>query len=497
MSVVAQSPTTGAFVVGQAGSGTLTVQSGGSLSTVSLTSGAGQASSTRLMGPNASVATSSMTLLANSTFISEITSGIFTPIAVAGDATLGGTYRVEFSGGYMPTVGTSWSIMDAATLNGNFAAIDLSATGSLPAGQQLIVTNVPGGLGRLLQLRVEQVLTLNVDRTTKEVTMTNVVGGQQIAIDGYTVASNAGSLKFANWNSLYDQSVPNWIEANGSDTRLSELMTSGTTTVNGGGLHTIGMVYSPANVPFGTPVEDLTFQYEKSDGSVITAPVKYTGGVKQFNNLVLEIDAAGNGQILNDSPSSVNIEGYTITSSDGSLLFANGQWNSFSDQAAAGGNWLEANPSAGRISEFKSGGASTFNTTNGLSIGHIFNFGGNQSGIGFEFLIAGQSDPFPGAVVFRNFSSITPIGSGGSMPGDFNNDQKVNAADYVLWRKNPGAFGGPEGYTAWRANFGSAPGSGSSLGGVAAVPEPASAWLAIGAVIAIVRSSSRVRRSVR
>jgi hypothetical protein len=39
------------------------------------------------------------------------------------------------------------------------------------------------------------------------------------------------------------------------------------------------------------------------------------------------------------------------------------------------------------------------------------------------------------------------------VPGDFNSDGTVDAADYVVWRKNDGK---PAGYDAWRANFGAA-----------------------------------------
>jgi len=68
------------------------------------------------------------------------------------------------------------------------------------------------------------------------------------------------------------------------------------------------------------------------------------------------------------------------------------------------------------------------------------------------------------------------------LTGDYNGDGKVDAADYVMWRKNPGNFGGdPAGYTAWRNSFG-LPGSGAGLGG-AAVPEPSTlAILALGLV---------------
>ena len=79
-----------------------------------------------------------------------------------------------------------------------------------------------------------------------------------------------------------------------------------------------------------------------------------------------------------------------------------------------------------------------------------------------------------------------------AVPGDYNNNGKVDAADYVQWRnggplQNEVATVGivtPEDYTEWRSRFGNPPGSGL---GNAAVPEPATAMLlmmvAAGAVI--------------
>lgn len=54
-----------------------------------------------------------------------------------------------------------------------------------------------------------------------------------------------------------------------------------------------------------------------------------------------------------------------------------------------------------------------------------------------------------GAVTTNIISTFTGV------PGDYNSDGTTNAADYVLWRNNPTAFGGAtQGYTVWRANFG-------------------------------------------
>ena len=45
-----------------------------------------------------------------------------------------------------------------------------------------------------------------------------------------------------------------------------------------------------------------------------------------------------------------------------------------------------------------------------------------------------------------------------TLPGDFNHDGTVDAADYIVWRKTDGT---PAGYNTWRANFGQPAGSGS------------------------------------
>jgi hypothetical protein len=76
----------------------------------------------------------------------------------------------------------------------------------------------------------------------------------------------------------------------------------------------------------------------------------------------------------------------------------------------------------------------------------------------------------------------------GMLPGDYNGDGKVNAADYVVWRKYSGTtttlFNDPHGgtigalqFNTWRQNFGQTAGSGSSSD--TTVPEPASLLLLV------------------
>ena len=79
-----------------------------------------------------------------------------------------------------------------------------------------------------------------------------------------------------------------------------------------------------------------------------------------------------------------------------------------------------------------------------------------------------------------------------TLPGDYNQNGTVDAADYVVWRKNPDAFGGdPAGYDTWRSHFGQSAGSGSALN--ATVPEPATTWLfLIGMLVILSRRSATV-----
>jgi hypothetical protein len=88
------------------------------------------------------------------------------------------------------------------------------------------------------------------------------------------------------------------------------------------------------------------------------------------------------------------------------------------------------------------------------------------------------------------------------VPGDYNGNGAVDAADYVAWRNggplqnesaSPGTVDNAD-YTFWRSRFGATSGSGSSLS-AAAVPEPTTLlMLLVGGFCALlVRGDSRAR----
>jgi hypothetical protein len=101
----------------------------------------------------------------------------------------------------------------------------------------------------------------------------------------------------------------------------------------------------------------------------------------------------------------------------------------------------------------------THNAANGGVAARTFNF----NTVGMQF--GATASNAPDAAVFFDVNISV------SLPGDFNFDGSVDAADYVVWRKTDGSQAG---YNLWRANFGRvASGSGTAESSAAAVPEPA------------------------
>jgi hypothetical protein len=84
------------------------------------------------------------------------------------------------------------------------------------------------------------------------------------------------------------------------------------------------------------------------------------------------------------------------------------------------------------------------------------------------------------------------------IPGDFNSDGVVNAADYTAWRKGLGTTYTPSDYSVWRAHFGQTTGSSSGGTVAASVPEPESIILLVisfllAATLAATRQLARPR----
>jgi hypothetical protein len=98
--------------------------------------------------------------------------------------------------------------------------------------------------------------------------------------------------------------------------------------------------------------------------------------------------------------------------------------------------------------------------------------------------IEGLADQYPNIRIFAAAEGLT---------GDYNNDGKVDAADYVVWRKTE--IGGQQGYDDWRDHYGAMNGSGSRGQGVGAtVPEPTCSGLLTALGFAMVWAVGRRRQ---
>jgi hypothetical protein len=173
---------------------------------------------------------------------------------------------------------------------------------------------------------------------------------------------------------------------------------------------------------------------------------------------------------------------YEISSESGSLN--PGSWNSFEEQnldplgTGPGQHWDELAASDSQLAESFLLGSSVFDENRTISLGNVFEIGGTQD---LEFIaVTSDLEDIPVEVSFVNAPPL--------LPGDYNEDGSVNAADYVVWRKTNGS---PEGYNTWRTNFGrTTPGSGADVGNHTAVPEP-NAVLLLGFLAALRRLGQR------
>jgi hypothetical protein len=391
---------------------------------------------------------------------------------------------IQFDPGVTATLGSTWNLINASSVSGAFASVGISNAPQLPINQGYTLRTQSGGLGKLVQLDVEEQLVLNVDRATHVVSISNP-GTSSIAIDGFSVHSTAlNELNPANF-------IPfggTWQTANSATDRISQVNPSSSQTLGIGSTTSLGTIFAPPTpAAFGT-TDDLTFQYTQPDASggiTKTANVNYIGSTG-VNNLVLRVDpATGATQLRNTSTFTENIDAYTISSPLGSL--DTGQWSSLDDQNAAGGDWQEADISTSRLSELKYAGGTTLASDQFYNLGNAYNKVLNKKDLVFQYLLQGESVARTGVVVYETISA--------AISGDYDGNGIVNAADYVLWRKSPGSFGGAGGYTTWRSHFGATSGSGSGLG-MQAVPEPGSfalLSLAAGMVFAMVLGRRRVQ----
>jgi PEP-CTERM motif len=266
----------------------------------------------------------------------------------------------------------------------------------------------------------------------------NVLNGGRI--------ENDGKMIFGDLDYFASQGGSN----NGHSDRIEVAM-----TINGGTLDLTGGGYP--DYPFGLISGELIFGYEWLEGTSRSKEEKYS------------INFTGPGSITVDPHFDVNAGQYL------------------------GGIYVPVQDSSGTYSA--GGGAPDLFTPIGYE--DLWDLGilqangeSGMTGATFSTYFTTTGDKF------HEDYTLTSLLAPPGLPGDYNNDGKVDAADYVLWRtggalQNEVATIGsntPEDYTEWRARFGNSAGSGAGLGS-SAVPEPATTALlaAIGFIAVMLR----------
>jgi hypothetical protein len=497
-------PPTGAGVSGQLnvglnGTGTLQVLPGGTLTATGLLLAGPAASSVAIGGagagtatvtingfvtlnrttrvyPNAAFSTTSpsgsLFLQAAGNYIVENTPSGYATANISASTFLSGKLSMQFTG-VTPTAASTWNLFETSALNGQFNSIEFSQNIPLGPGQKWVVDPVPAGPGRLFaQLRARQHLVLTVDRDTGAVAIANP-GGGSLSLDGYTVRSTGGFLTPGMWNSLDDQNAlgGDWLEAASNAQRVTELKPSDDALMTSGASRSLGSLFDVTPPVFGVPTEDIAFDYTTSDGQTYQGIVQYLGAV-QPNNLLLTVNpATGQAQLKNTSSFTVSIDSYSVLSASGALNETG--WNSLDEQNAAGGNWLEAESNANRLTEVQASGVTTLAPDATLNLGALFTTSGAQD-LTFEFLLDGAITPMQGVVQFASLA----------IPGDFDDNGTVNGVDLAQWRGDFGVNGESDAdgdgdsdgqdFLIWQRHFGMS----SATPVASAIPEPATAALA-------------------
>jgi hypothetical protein len=500
--------TNGVVAVGVGGTGTLNVNGTGSLAAAGLTI-AGQAASQATFSGNAAVAISGTTTVSrnlritgpnvnfNSTGGATFqTGGVLTheitnaanhsPVKSAGNVALGGTLAVQFNG-VTPAVNNAWNLVDAASISGNFAngaiggTIQVTGAAAPALGSAYRLRQTAGGTnGQLLQVALETMLVLRVNRDTGELSIRNPLGAAVTQLDGYTISSPSVGSLLTSYKGISGAPAGNagWEKAPGNSVNgLAEFKPTGSFNVSAAGTTvSLGNGFSKTAVAskgLGVNGEDLLFSYHATGGAVVSGQIEYVG-TPFLNNIALIVNTTtGLASLKNDSLTSLSLDGYSILSSTGALNGAT--WTSLADRPGTYPNWQESPATTGALSETNPAAPLAIPAGSSISLGNIGNFATQaaKDGLSMKFILGNEA-------TFR-FATVS-FTSGTGPAGDFDGNGVVNGADFLVWQRgaspNPLSAGD---LAIWKANFGSS----AAVGAAAAVPEPAAATLAVLASIGI------------
>lgn len=367
------------------------------------------------------------------------------------NATLVLTGVISGSGGFTRGGNGMITLANANTFSGNTNAGDV-------------------GAGRVLKLKNE----LAVQNST----VVTALGAADIHFDGevvgnaFTLGGLAGDQNIALTDTFAVPVTVSIGNNNSSTTYSGNLSGAGSIKKIGTG----SLALNGENTHTGTTTVDagtLLVNGTHTGGGAYSVKSGATLGGTGFIHAAVDVESGG-----------AVAPGASIESLDiDSLTLASGTQLNFELGAPSMSDLINVTVADGFIAN---GGTFNFTNAGGLATGTytLIDYAGTLGGA-FGNLGLGMTQPSGFSFMLVDNAGNTSIDlqvTATSLPGDFNGDGDVDAADYVLWRKNPGSFL-PATYNTWRANFGNSSGSGTGLG-EAPVPEPAAGILVILAAMA-------------
>lgn len=410
-------------------------------------------------------------------------------------------------------------------------------------GAGVTITTSGTGTGNMT---ISVPLTFN-DSVTANVNQQNVSSAAHSLNLTSTITGSGGFTKSGDGGATFGTGAKNYTgptNINGGRIRISQAArpqsTSSFTINNGGQVELI----TNGTYTFGTGTLNLngagptTGQFAPFPGAIRptrTAGANYTitNDVNLASDTVIHMQAVNNtGATANPDGSltfSGNVGGigkltFTANNSDADqgFLILSGANNTFSGGTLVQGGIIKATSTnafgAGNITVNNTNSPSSFaridiagsdtikdtatlsllggGTAGSADVNYAILEAGVNETVG-SLILGGVSQTAPGTYgatgsgatfIFDDFfsgSGVVTLAAPAGVPGDYNGNGVVDAADYVLWSNggplqnevdNSGTVDAND-YTAWRARFGNTSGAGSSLAASSAVPETTSAAL--------------------
>ena len=321
--------------------------------------------------------------------------------------------------------GSSFPVATTGTVLGSPKSVTVGGRRpSLPTGLGLGMVATADGASVV----VESLPILEVSRETGAASIKNMVGGP-VDIAGYSIESAGALIKRTGgaWNSLEDQGVAGWEEANPTrTTRFSELNLLGSSTLDVGDSWAIGSIYTGIGEPPAR--EDLTFEFMLADGRVMSTAVQYTGPP---NDLFLAIDPATGEATLNHV--SPLIDPFDVIAV--SVLSPSGSLNSPAD-ALLGDGWTNANPQDSAYTEVNLESSRVFSEGDVVSLGSLWKTDGAQD-LSFTFATT-DGALRTGSVVYGSTPVVEPPACNPDTQGDLDGDGTVGFGDFLIVSNNFG-----------------------------------------------------------